>query len=208
MDSKSFYFQLFESTPSKGESRRYEIVLATIESINQFGVESSTFETIGSMVKLKASNVAYYFPKKEDAFDAAIKLVIGISQSYLITGVTENQDKLYGYVDAAYVYLKENPKHWCIFALFFYYASRSKRYRDIYKEMRKMGSERIATVLRNQFHLQLDQKILINAGDDIVRIVHNDGLQFIYSQNRKSLTDRRNKTWDEVYKIVHSLAND
>ena len=51
----------FDQSPSKGDTKRFEIIMATIECLSTIGYDKTTYESIAKVIGTRRAHVNYYF---------------------------------------------------------------------------------------------------------------------------------------------------
>ncbi len=152
----NLYFELFKTEPRKGDLRRRKIVLATITCIATNGIEGTTFESIGKLLRLRKSHVAYYFPDKTALVEAAVRLITATAQSITVEHIQKSSAKnipenmLDAFVAGAFDWVKRHPDQVSVMLLFFQYCTHNRKYRNLYTEIRTAGRNRLTEIVENE----------------------------------------------------------
>ena len=78
--SDALYFTPLPVKRKKSEERKLRIVEAVVECIATRGLEHTTFEVIGKMVKMERTHVSYYFSSRDELIKAAVRYVVAIGR--------------------------------------------------------------------------------------------------------------------------------
>jgi AcrR family transcriptional regulator len=150
LSSNPIFFQLFESKPSKGDLKKFQLIEAAIEFISEEGVHRVTFEAIGSKLGMSRSNVLYHFPELVDLIEGAVRYITATAQLVTIERVRDAKDwrgQVAGYIDGAFDWLDLHPEQGSILMLFFHLCTYRKSFRDMQAKVRETGAQRIASIL-------------------------------------------------------------
>ena len=145
------YFRLFGATPSRSDIRRAKILESAILCISELGIENTNFETVGKRAGMNRAHVQYYFSDRDDIVKAAIRLTISTAQEITIQTVTKISDprkRLEALVTAAFDWAQKYPEQIAIIGLIYYYATYQADYRIMHTEIRNVGVQRIAAILK------------------------------------------------------------
>ena len=142
---------LNSKTASKGEKRKVDIILATIKSINDLGIEKTTFESIGKYIGIHKAHVAYHFKKKDDLILAAIELITLHSQALVISRLEKyknSKQRLFHYVDAHQFWVEKYTDHVTVFLLFFHLSTYRREFKVMGQNIKQAGWERIKGLVK------------------------------------------------------------
>ncbi len=147
-------YELYDFKPQKSELKKVEIILATIESIAKIGFDKTSYSSIAEIMGLKKSNVAYYFPCKEDLIRDAVSHLVRCQQQMSIKYVGEaknDKEMLFKYIEASFDWAAKYPEQLSAFILFRYIATYNPEYRDLHTKIRVGGAERIRHLITEKY---------------------------------------------------------
>ncbi len=145
-------FQLFQTSSSKGDLKKIQIIQSAIRCIASEGIENASYENIGRPLKLTRSHVAYYFKSKDDILLKAIEYVIAKGQALTVERVQNaktTEDRLVAMVQATFDWAASDQEGFSVYMLFLYYCIINKDYRDLQSKIRSTGANRIQAMLEN-----------------------------------------------------------
>ncbi|MCB0404368.1 MAG: TetR family transcriptional regulator [Bdellovibrionales bacterium] len=148
--SDAVYYQIFDFKRGRGEKRKIQIVEALIECLATRGLDNTSFETLGKMVGMNRTHVAYYFQSRDDLVRTAVRYVFVVGQQDTITRIEKaaaGRARFQASIEGWFEWLHRHPKYASVVGLFYYLASYDKSYRSIQNSIRSMGEERILSTL-------------------------------------------------------------
>ena len=200
------YSRLFESKPRKGDLRKMEIVQTAIRSIATVGIENTTLDSIGAELGVRRSHIAYYFKRKEELIETAVKLITLTAQDITIQRLqkAENpREQIAAQVRAVFEWGEKHPQHLSVFALMYYYGTFDESYRKLHSEIREAGRARLRLLLQAA---QPKRKLTANGWDALTLSIQNlvfGSLLFHATTVRKrSFREQRESTVDAVMKLL------
>lgn len=141
----------FKKKLSKGDLRKKEIILATIDCINKIGIEKTTLEAIGKQIGIGKANVAYHFENKDVIILAAIDYISNEARESIMNSLNKCSDKpqiISYYIKAHRDWIKKNRNHAVVFTLFYYYCTYNPSYKSMNMSVRAHGHERIVQMIK------------------------------------------------------------
>ena len=190
------FYELFEFKPRKGDLKKIEIILAAIDCMATIGYEKTTYEAIAKRIGTRRAHVAYHFKDKADIFEASIKYINASYQQTSITQMEQTSDglqMLVNYIEAPFIWAKENPQQLSVMLLFYYLCLIDEKYSLLHAELRKRGAERIEYILTNKLSKPVDNKI----AKDMAKTIQN-----LMSGTILDLSTTRQMTLDEGRQLV------
>lgn len=149
-ESLLLYQQTVPFRMRKGDLRKLEIVQAALKCVGTVGVEDTSFESVGKLCGLARPHVAYYFPRRSELIEAAIRYAYAGGQQAAIEAVSRVEGvkpRLTAYVKAIFTWLAEHPHHRATISLLVYLASYSKEYRKLSTELKEIAVSRLTAIL-------------------------------------------------------------
>lgn len=149
--SDALYLSLFPVKRKKSEERKLRIVEAVVECIATRGLEHTTFEVIGKMVKMERTHVSYYFSSRDELIKGAVRYVVAVGQEITIGHVkkAENwKDRFTAVIEAPFEWLKLYPNHAPVMGIFSYLATYNEEFRKLQNAVRTGGEERLLASLQ------------------------------------------------------------
>lgn len=152
MPEDSLFKSLFSTELSKGEQKKKAVLNAVVLSLASRGLDGTTFESVGKLANLRKSHVAYYFPDRESMLQGAIKLVTATAQEVTLSHLIKAEspkEKVLSIVDGCFDWLEKFPEQGKVMLLFYYLSSMDENYKQLHREIREVGAERLALTLQN-----------------------------------------------------------
>lgn len=175
--------KLFESKPTKGEQRRYELVQAAFHCLDKHGFESFTFDLVGKEAGLKPSHVAYYFPTKQHLLVAVFRLLVAELQEGYVEALTSLRDPLEmleAYLKVTFDSVEQRSGFRSMVPLLFYFATRDAEIRDIYLSSKRAGIARVEAIVEQFPKLAGAKKLVLEAlAERIISETHGRVLQYV-----------------------------
>jgi len=144
--------QVFDVKRTKGETRKIKIMEAVIECLATRGLEETTFEAIGKLVKMERTHVTYYFPNRKELIMTAVRYAVAIGQQITIGHVQKAKtwkERLKAVIEGPFEWIEKYPKHAPVMAFFYYLCSYDKDYRELQAAIQSGGEERLAATLQS-----------------------------------------------------------
>jgi AcrR family transcriptional regulator len=146
------FVDLFGYRAGRGEKKKLQIIQAVIDILSNEGITYLTFDAVGKRIKTGKATVRYHFKTLEDLIEGAAKLIAFSAQS--LTAVKIERVKsptkarlVDAVIDAAFEWLRENPKHASVWCLFCYYSTFYPRFSALHASIRGKGQERLEKIL-------------------------------------------------------------
>lgn len=142
----ALYYQIFDIKPGRGEERKLKIIEAFIDCVASRGLDHTSFDTIGKMVRMNRTHVAYYFANRDELVRTAVRYAVAAGQHITIAHVEKAngwRNKLRAVIEGPFEWLDRYPKHAAVMALFYYICTYDASYRDLQNNIRTMGEQRI-----------------------------------------------------------------
>jgi AcrR family transcriptional regulator len=149
---KLIYYRLNETTPSKGDRRRFQIVEAAIQLISESGVDQLSLERVAAVLGVDRPLVSYYFRKREDLLLEVFRYVVSVGQSITVQtlqAAKTDEDVIVQAVIAPLIWLGANPEHGAVMLLLYYYARVAPSFREFYQDVEAGGRKRFHAALGN-----------------------------------------------------------
>ena len=143
-------FELFEFRPRKGDFKKIEIIMATIDCLASEGLEKTTYDAIAKRLGTRRAHVAYHFGDKNEIFTHCIKYIVAnYQQSSLehIKTAKTKREMLFNYIDGPFNWAKDNPQEITVMLLFYYFCCIKNEFLELHQQIRKGGVERIQFIL-------------------------------------------------------------
>lgn len=147
--------ELFEVKARKGDFKKREIILATIDCIYEVGVEHTTYEAIAQKVNTRRAHVAYYFKDKKQLIIACVRYIVGNYQQDLLNSLKNakgGRGLLTAYLEGPFVWAKKNPAQLSVMLLFYYMCLVRPELKKLHERIRSGGVERIQFILVNHLN--------------------------------------------------------
>ncbi len=163
---KSIFFQLFPTVPSKGESRKYDIIEAAIDCFVSEGITQTTLEAIGKRLGIRRSHVAYHFPTLTAVIEQALQYVASTAQHMTVEKLRRAQtweEQVDAYVSAPFDWCKQFPSHTEFMMLFFHLSTGDRAFKMIHDKVRAAGRERILLILKSGIRSKDETPLLLAA---------------------------------------------
>jgi TetR/AcrR family transcriptional repressor of bet genes len=200
--------KLFETQPSKGDLKRFELIRAAIRCIGSRGIEDTTFETIAREAKTQKSHVAYYFPDKRKLIEASIRYIIGTAQDVTVKEIQKEstlEGRLVAMARAALLWAETQPEQASVLLLFHYYCALNPSYRGLQTSIREAGSSRVCTMLSEAYPKRSSSE-LSDAAQRIHWIMSGATLDQLTTEQRKPV-DRIKQVSAAVRRELRALAS-
>ena len=150
--SPSALYRVIDGKPRKGESRKAKITEAVIECLARRGLEETTFDAIGKMVKMERAHVNYYFANRKELIKAAVRYAVGRGQEIIIGHVKKAQtwrDRVTVVIEGPFEWLETYPDHATVMVLFYYLCTYDEELRQLQSLIRVGGEERLSSCLQS-----------------------------------------------------------
>lgn len=145
------YAQFVGFTQRKGDIARAKIIASVTHCIAHLGIEATTFESVGKFCGMRRAHVAYYYPDLQELILAAVQLTIATAQQSTVAHVfnaASDRERLKAFCQGTFDWAEKNPDQVRVMLLFYYYSSWQPKYRTLHDEIRRLGAQRIAAVLK------------------------------------------------------------
>ncbi len=177
-------FQVFDVKPRKSDARKVKIMEAVIECVATKGLEETTFDAIGKMVKMERTHVNYYFANRKELIKTAVRYAIALGQEITIQHVRKAntwRERLTAVIEGPFEWLEVYPKHTSILALFYYLCSYDEEFHALQTMIQTGGEERLASSFQS---LVESEKLSAAQATDLARTIQSlmaGNLHFYYS---------------------------
>lgn len=155
MDQQELLAELFEFKARKGDFKKKEIILATIDCIAELGVEHTTYEAIAQRINTRRAHVAYYFKDKKQLVIACVRYIIGNYQQVLLENLKNakgGQGLLMAYIEGPFLWARQYPPQLSVMLLFYYMCLVRPELKKLHEKIRSGGMERIQFILVNHMN--------------------------------------------------------
>ncbi|MBD64928.1 MAG: hypothetical protein CME62_06955 [Halobacteriovoraceae bacterium] len=196
---------LFEFKLSKGDIKKSEIIVATIDCLAELGIEKTSFAAIAKKIGTSKSHVNYYFKDKDDIFFEIYRYIAGVYQSYTLRELKKlksDKETLDIYLDAYFNWCNENQNQLTVMFLLYYFCYHKPKFRKLNQQIRDGGVQRISYVLREQLGLKLTAKKAEVTARGIQAIMSHTAVD-VYTMELTS--NERVKRIKEARKLIKSL---
>lgn len=197
---------LFDYKLRKGDIKKYEIIVATIECLAELGIDHTTFDSIAAKLNTKRSHIIYYFKKKDDIYYAAIQYIAATFKEVArqnLEKAKDSKDTLNKYIDGYFLWAKQNPKQLSVMFLLFYMCTHKPRFQEINQQIREVGINTMSHILIHQLELDITPtraRFIAKGMQGIMSAALVDGYSFIQE------TVNRNKIEKEAKKLCLLLV--
>lgn len=138
-----------------GTTRRIELIEAAIGLIASEGIEEITLEKLARARKLQRAHVAYYFKSRTHLLEAVIVEVLARSGEFIEAATRESlgrkpltwEHELAAYCDAQERWVRERHAQVKCLLLIFHLGSANPVFREMSRQSRERGRERLFQVL-------------------------------------------------------------
>lgn len=168
----------------KAQRTIYKIIYGAISAYSKYGLENTTYARISSEAKVSRTLVIHYFPTSEEIFKNAVKLVRQEMQNYVIQEIKELKDPkeiLKNYIKYSIKWAEYYPSNARLWLIFYFKCSTNEEYKALNSELVKMGSKRIAEILKtvnpeikNTDANELAKKVQIQITGSIISMMSED----------------------------------
>ncbi|MCO4794025.1 MAG: TetR/AcrR family transcriptional regulator [Bacteriovoracaceae bacterium] len=159
--------ELFEFKLKKGDQKRLEIIHAAIECLATIGFEMTTYESIAKLIGTRRAHVNYYFKDKSEIILSCIHYIVANYQQTSIKHIDQarlGEEMLFHYIEAPFIWAKENPEELSVMLLFYYLCNIRGEYKELHDQIRDGGVTRISYILKNGLNLkESDENINLQA---------------------------------------------
>lgn len=131
-------------------NKRQAIILAAVTCFSKKGVADTTMAEVAATAKVDPPLIHYYFPSKESLFYDVVGYALQSAKDANLAPFERNLDPvelLSEYIRAIFVWAEREPGLFSLFLYFYYLSSYPGRFRDLNSDMRRVGRERIATLI-------------------------------------------------------------
>jgi len=166
-------YHSLEAKPRKGESRKKLILEAVIRSLATQGLEATTFDAIGKMVKMERAHVNYYFANRKELIKGAVRYAVSLGQEIIIGHVkkaTSWRERLTVVIEGPFEWLETYPDHATVMVLFYYLCSYDEEFRQLQSLIQAGGEERLYSCLQS---LVDEKKLTSEKATSIARTIQN-----------------------------------
>jgi AcrR family transcriptional regulator len=133
------------------ERRKLQIIEVAIDLFATRGMDQTTYDDISRKCGVSRALVQHYFPKREELFLLAARLIRAEFQRQAVDAIraeTEVSRQLAAYVESTFAWVEGRRKHARLWMLFFYHCAIHARFRKVHSEMTEMGRARVEALLR------------------------------------------------------------
>jgi AcrR family transcriptional regulator len=137
--------------PEKTRDRILQIVQAALDSLYEEGFDRTSFETVGKRCRMRRSHIAYYFKRREDMLEAVFRYIADSAQKAVVAEIapaTTPSEQIEALIRGHFRWAERSPKLVLVMMLFYFQAMRVPRFADLHHEIREVGTDRIAAVVR------------------------------------------------------------
>jgi len=193
-----FIMNLFVLKPRKGDIRRLKIIEAAIEVMATHSVDAVSFENVGKKLGIHRAHVAYYFSKKEEMVDEAIRFITATAQKTtidLITKALSSEDKIRAYIEASFTWAENYPSHAKAMISFYQICLSRKKFRAMHQKMRQAGHQRVIALIQESVsfsHLKISEAR--EMATTIQSLITSRLLEHLTTENAQSLEEVKNQT--------------
>ena len=201
-ESKKLFFRQFPVEPRKGDLQKQRIVDAVIDRIATEGIERTSFDSVGKLLGMRPSHVAYYFESKEEMIEFAIRHIAVTGQTITAERVDEAGDprkRIMAVVDGAFDWCARFPKQAAAMLLFYYYASFDSHYRKMHTEMRSVGAKRLEGLLDGLRPNLRNKKALAST---IQALITGNALEYLTTGLPDGIEAYRKRTIEAVMSLL------
>lgn len=136
----------------KGQERKNQILLATIESVATYGLENTTHETVAQMADLARPHIVYYFKTKDSLLLETFSLVAQKAQKItkdFVERVHTPIEKIEAVAKGAFFWFRKHPDDAAFLIAFYQMCIHDPKVRKIHLKVRQVGSKRIEGFLKD-----------------------------------------------------------
>lgn len=180
IDEKIVYRQLFGDFLSKADRRKLQIIEAAIGSFASKGIEGTSFLSIGKLLGIPASHIAYYFLDKNELLENVMKYVTSKIQHTVAKRIYETEDPkriLTHFMEDFFDYYRRHPEEVQATQIFITACAHNKRFRKQYTEMRKGGHARIEAIISPSLIKKGQSKAVIRSKARSIYHLHSGALR-------------------------------
>jgi TetR/AcrR family transcriptional regulator, transcriptional repressor of bet genes len=190
-DPQAIYFQLFPTTPSKGDLKKLEVVQEAMRQIAHTSAAGVSLESIGKALKMRRSHVIYYFPDFDSLVFECAKLATATAQHLIVERIKKAntpKKKILAVLDANYDWITKYPEQASLMLLFISDCRRSESSRALQSAILSAGVERLKGILFLALKSEKEAKILaLSIQSLIAGILLNQGsVRTVLSPTQKS----------------------
>jgi AcrR family transcriptional regulator len=145
------FAQFSGKSPRKGDIARTKILAATLHCIANVGIAHTSFESVGKFAGMGRAHVAYYFPDFDQLILSAVQFAITTAQQTTVSHVFQapsDAERLKAFIRGSFEWAEKHPEQVKVILLFYYYSSWESNYRTLHTQVRQVGAERIAAILK------------------------------------------------------------
>jgi len=196
---------LFEFKLSKGDLKRSEVIIATIDCLAEEGLEKTSFEAIAQRMGTQKSHVNYYFKNKNDIFYEVFRYIASTYQSYSIRELAKaknSKDQLNKFVDAYFLWAEENQQQLSAMFLLYYFCFHKPRFKEINQKIRQGGVQRIAHLVKLSSTKDISETRAQTIAKGIQAILANTAVDIYTFKEEDSHKESREK---EARKLIRML---
>ncbi len=201
------FLKLFPLTPRKGDLRKGEIIQAAIESIGKDGIENLSYESIGAKLNINRAHVAYYFKKKDEIVESAIKYITFVANELTVQEILKAKDdvsRIEGVVIAAFKWIEQNPNQGSTMLAFYHLCGHNKTFKKLHTQIRIAGAERLSSLLAKIAKGASEEDIQLS-GETIQAIITNNILEYLTAEKTISYDKTLQRTLDQIHFIINLM---
>lgn len=136
----------------KNNPKKIQIIRTAIKCVAQYGIESTSAETIAKKMGIAQSGIFYYFPTQEDLFNSLDGFIAQtnhavVTKYHSSTGAASTWEKLTGHLNGNLEWAKKYPDQVCALLIAMAKTSRSRSVRQRVNKLFQVGEDRIAALL-------------------------------------------------------------
>ena len=152
--SRQIFSEILDSTLSKSDKRRKEIIEGAIEAYAAINYLHISYDDIAGPAKTSRRLVQHYFPDKKELFEIAVKVIRAQYQALVIeafANIKDPRERFCEYIRAAVSWPERLPTHVRAWFLYYLVCSQQPKLRRLHAELAQIGEERIAALV-SEFH--------------------------------------------------------
>lgn len=201
------FLKLFPLTPRKGDLRKAQIIQATIEVIGKNGIENLSYESIGEKLNINRAHVAYYFKKKDEIIDAAIKYITFAANELTVQEILRAEGdvrKVEAIAIAAFKWLDQNPNQGSTMLAFYHLCSHNKVFKKLHSQIRIAGAERLSSLIAKIIKDGSTEELQL-IGETIQAIITSNLLEYITTEKNISHDEALQSTLKQIHLMINVM---
>ncbi|MDB5037157.1 MAG: hypothetical protein JWQ35_685 [Bacteriovoracaceae bacterium] len=142
--------QLFTPMLRKGDLKKGEIIKAAIKLIATQGIGNLTFESVGKMLGIRRSHVAYHFESPDEIILKCVQYIVANVQQMNIEKIkaaASGKERLRAYLESTFEWAESSFEQASVMILFYYFCTLRREWREFHMAIRTAALNRLSALL-------------------------------------------------------------